>query len=928
MNIMSAASTRPLSEQIQQGLAQVNCELDNLRDCLAEVLEDCGDHACAQLLRVIDQQVPEQLPERGAQALAVFFHLLNLVEEHISNEFLQRRERNQDLARLRGFWAGYLHELKAAGHSETSIYEALAATHVEPVLTKHPTEAKQWSILSLHRRLHTLLRGGGKLMPGAGEQLRRREEIKVCLELIWRTGELSPQRPDVRAERRNILFFLQEVFPHCVESVDARLREALRAQGLCPDAAPMVPLRFGSWVGGDRDGHPYVTPEVTAETLQQHRQAAIELHRAALAQLRQQLSLTSVWQPLPPALQERLEALQQRHARVLDQRLFADEQDKPWQHLLVAFAAALPSPEGAQEGDYRYPSDYREDLQALYDGLVSIGAGRVARERVKPLLRLLEVFGFHLVSLDIRQNSAAHEQAAAALLAAAGIPDGEHYAQWDEARRQAVLSEALERPTTLGVEYLELPAEATRVLEVYRVLARHFRAHGRAGIGSSIVSMTRQASDLLLVYLFQREAGLFALDGSQPAFLIPVVPLFETREDLERSPRIIKTFLEHPATRRSLHLHRPALDDHLRLAGAAPAPSTEPAVLQVMLGYSDSNKDCGTLASNWAVRQAQQDLLHAVEPFGIHLRFFHGRGGTTSRGAGPSHRFLEALPAGAIMGGLRQTEQGEVIGQKFNNLPTAVYNLELLMAGAFHARFHRKAETSPQLEAAFARIAEYSQQTYQALLREDGFMDFYGQATPIDALEHTRMGSRPSRRTGKRTLGDLRAIPWVFGWTQARFYLPGWFGFGTALERLEAEDPELWAAFHEGWNTWPFARYVIYNIESSLASAHPGHMAAYGELVTDAATRERLLPRIIGCYENSCARMAYLTGGNLQERRPRLMHTIERRAQMLDSLHLQQISLLRQWRAALETSPAEAEPLLEALLTNINAVASGLRTTG
>jgi phosphoenolpyruvate carboxylase len=379
---------------------------------------------------------------------------------------------------------------------------------------------------------------------------------------------------------------------------------------------------------------------------------------------------------------------------------------------------------------------------------------------------------------------------------------------------------------------------------------------------------------------------------------------------------MLRQFLAQPVTRQSQAFHA-------KRAG-------RPGELQqqVMVGYSDSNKDAGILASQWALHRAQAQLAEVGREFGVQVRFFHGRGGTVSRGAGPTHRFLDALPQGTQGGDIRLTEQGETIAQKFGNASTAAYNLELLLAGVtatatLHA--HRAAEPHP-LTPLVAKMAETSRAAYRRLLEADGFLEFYRQATPIDALEHSRIGSRPSRRTGTHTLADLRAIPWVFSWNQSRFYVPGWMGAGSALAALgESEFAQLAAQLR----SWPFLHYVITNVESSIASTDRELMRAYADLVDDNEVRDRIFKLILEEWELTRAMLDRLRGGAMAARRPRMWKTLELRAQALRILHHQQIDLLRRWRGLQDRGEdAAANALLPDLLLSINAIASGLRTTG
>jgi phosphoenolpyruvate carboxylase len=355
-------------------------------------------------------------------------------------------------------------------------------------------------------------------------------------------------------------------------------------------------------------------------------------------------------------------------------------------------------------------------------------------------------------------------------------------------------------------------------------------------------------------------------------------------------------------------------------------------VFQMMVGYSDSNKDCGIVASQCALHRAQRELSTTIHRHGVRPIFFHGRGGTVGRGAGPTHWFMEALPHGSLSGGMRMTEQGETIAQKYAHIGSAVYNAELLMASATAATArHRCTESSapPELEPLFDKLAADSRDAYRAFLHAPDFMKFYRQATPIDALENSRIGSRPARRTGQASLDDLRAIPWVFSWTQSRFYLPGWFGAGSALTKLKTEDPKSYATLAAAIPGSAFLRYVLTNIESSLVSANTDLMRAYAALVEDTAVRDRFLGTILGEYEATRAIIDDLFQGTIEGRRPRLAYTLNIREEPLKVLHHQQIALLREWRGLTAAGKTEAaDAMVSDLLISINAIASGLRTTG
>jgi phosphoenolpyruvate carboxylase len=533
---------------------------------------------------------------------------------------------------------------------------------------------------------------------------------------------------------------------------------------------------------------------------------------------------------------------------------------------------------------------------------------------------LVRSYGFHAAALDVRQNSRFHDLAVDQLRRAAGL-DGDEFATWSEERRLAFLDAELASPRPFARPDSVIGDEAKAVTDCYRVLARHLDAHGPDGLGALIVSMTRSLSDLLAVYLLAREVGLLVPSPEGPVCRLPVVPLFETIDDLQRSPEILTRFLAHPITRASLK------------AQASRRPDGEPSQ-QVMIGYSDSNKDGGILASFWALYRAQEGLIRVGRAAGVHIRFFHGRGGTISRGAGPAHRFLDALPPGSVDGDIRLTEQGEVIAQKYANRITASHHLGLLVAGAVRRtlldRVHSTG-TEPELAAILDRLAEASRRAYRALVEADGFVAFFGQATPIDVIELSRIGSRPARRTGRRTLADLRAIPWVFSWSQARFYLSGWFGVGSALAELAADDPAGFArlAAAKRNRSSPAVHYLISNAATSIATASPDLMAAYADLVDDSAIRLRFLGRILDEYALTRCQLDRVYGGDVSRERPTLMRSIALRSDALRTLHLDQIRLLRDWRKARDAGDeATAGALLTRLLVLVNALACGLGTTG
>lgn len=921
---MTAATGNPTREKLRlEGFELIDEQLGYLLKCLEDALVSTGE---SELLPYMpwSGQLPEaeDAPEGLPQLYSIGFQLLNMVEERVAAEIRREREKALGAESIRGLWPQALRDLRAMGLGPEEILAVLRDVVVEPVLTAHPTEAKRSSIRERHRALYDDMVRNEYPKYTARERRHIRERVVTTLETLWRTAEIHIVRPDLSSELRNAVHYLRDLFPSAINRLDLHFTEAWRDAGMPLDllrSAGNIPrLVFGTWIGGDRDGHALVTPKVTEKTLETLRESAFGLLERELLALASQLTLSRHLTPVPDELQIRIDDLVSLigpHERANE--IDAQHAEEPWRQMAELMALRLHRQVRGHDG-YRSPREVEDDLNLLSSTLAAAGCGLLEEAAIRPLRHKLEIFGFHLATLDIRQNSEFHDKAISQLLAAAGIPDGADYASWPEAKRLAFLNTELKSTRPFLHDDLRVGHEADQVLDCYRVLVRHRKTWGSQGIGSLIVSMTRQLSDLLGVYLLAREAGLMELGESGLVCPLPVVPLFETMDDLDRSPAILREFLLHPLTSRSL--------------ASSTKPGTTPGQ-QVMLGYSDSNKDCGILAAQFALHRAQSALSDIGLECGVKLCFFHGRGGTISRGAGPTHWFMAALPHGAMNGGFRMTEQGETIAQKYANLANATYNLELLLAGAAvtTARHrHNKPATDP-CEPFLDRLAASSQTAYQNFLRTEGFITFYRQATPIDALENSRIGSRPARRTGKagHSISDLRAIPWVFSWTQARFYLPGWFGVGSALQDLKQQCPDDFSKLKTSLSGSTFLSYVLTNVETNLASANVGLMKEYSSLVEDTGIRDTFMSRIVEEFDLTKTLLAELFNGPMEQRRPRMAKTLGIREAPLRMLHRQQIILLREWRTHVaHNDSTKANTLLPKLLLSINAIASGLRTTG
>jgi len=911
---------------LQQGFAQWTSSFDYLRSLFCAMLLEEGDAELAAFIQACFATVPGSAhrapqwpaaaPEhssRYCQALSIVFQLLDVVEENTSNQVRRRADDPRRREGEPGFWLWNLNDLRQRGFTEEEVRQAMRGVSAEPVLTAHPTEAKRATVLEHHRTLYLLLVERDNRNFTEVELAIFERRMKAALERLWRTGEIRQERPDIASEVTGVLHYLRTVFPEAVELLDLRFQHCWRAV-FGTEPPPLPGLAVGSWVGGDRDGHPFVTPGVTAETLGRLRENALVVIRERLFQLGARLSMAEANSPVPQPLQDRIAELAAKLGDALAAPALARNYGEPWRQLVNLMLARLGDAEHAST------QELLADLALLEHSLNQAGARHVAEIDVRPAAALVRSFGFHLATLDVRQNSAYHDRAIGGLLEAAGLPRTD-YSNWSEQEKLEFLNRELTTLRPFTAPHTPLQGEALHMTGLFRVLREHIDRHGAAGLGPIIVSMTRSEADLLGVYLMAREAGLLVATPGGLACELPVVPLFETIRDLEHSDTVMDAFLKHPITRQTLERTR---------------REQEPPEAVIMLGYSDSNKDGGVLASQWALYGAERRLSQVAQANHVRFAFFHGRGGTVGRGAGPTHFFLEALPPGSLTGRMRITEQGEVISQKYANRLTATYHLERLLAGVtrtslLHQRQLREKQRSPEsaqdfaphpLEGIWSKVAERSYTAYRALVEAEGFVAFFRAATPIDAIEQTQLGSRPSRRTGAGSLEDLRAIPWVFSWSEARFHLPGWFGAGTALDELRRSSPEDWQSLCAQAPKWPMLRYLLHNVEASLLMASPQIMKLYASLVPDAGLRAKFMDLILREYELAVERLADLFGGPATRRRPRLAMAIELRKEALWQLHQDQVRLLAEWRRD------HGEETLRALLLTVNAIGMGQKMTG
>jgi phosphoenolpyruvate carboxylase len=630
-----------MSETPPQNLRTLGFQLleDDLRYLMAAfsaVLQKLGEPELAASLPWIGTGVPQKTNRSLGQAYSIAFQLLNVVEERAASQIRRLREKKSGPEAEKGLWADNLKQLQTLGLKEADILAALRDVCVEPVLTAHPTEAKRETVRELHREIYSLMNRHENPAYTPREQARLQSQLQTQLENLWRTGEIHVTRPSIEAELQNALHYLRDVFPEALTRAHVHLREAWQAAGYDVTEVDSLPplIRFGSWIGGDRDGHPFVTADVTRHALQVMRKNALRVQRRGLEALAFHLPLSSLFQVTPQQLTELIATLtaQLKTEPGVDlANILERNKEEPWRaavylmHAKVVLAIEKPASAVA----YVQPEELRADIDVLAQTLLDVGSKAVVEEQIVPFRRNLTAFGFHSAVLDVRQNSAFHEKALDQLLRAAGLLEGGSFIDWPIEKKRELLDRELVSPRPFLSPGISAGPEADTVLDCYRVLADHRAKYGNAGLGSLIISMTRCVEDMLVVFLLAREAGLMAWSEEGLVCPLPVVPLFETMGDLESGPGIVESFLSHPVAKRSLLAQS---------KGGTP-------VFQMMVGYSDSNKDCGIVASQCALHRAQRELSTTIHRHGVPHALVHGGAASwlpqrrhAHDGAGRDHR--------------------------------------------------------------------------------------------------------------------------------------------------------------------------------------------------------------------------------------------------------------------------------------------------
>ena len=897
---------RLLGDTIRDQEGQAVFDLvEHLRTMSVRLHRDDDQIARQELEASLKEVSPEQA-SRLVRAGTYFSHLANIAEDqhHI------RRTRAHTLAGSTprpGTMANALARAAKAGIRAADLRRLFDTALVSPVLTAHPTEVRRKSIMTLEIAIAALLEQRDRMRLTHEEAAEIEEQLRRAVTTLWQTSLLRGTKLTVLDEVANGLTYYDYTFLREVPRLYRALEDQL--QELDPEApAEEVAcfLKLGSWIGGDRDGNPFVTADALRQTARLHSCCALRFYLDELHQLGGELSLST----RVVGVSQELDALAKRSPDPSPH--FAEE---PYRCAISGIyarvaatlrqlddAAAPRAPVGDAPA-YGSAHELKEDLDVIDRSLAANRSRILARGRLRLLRRAVECFGFHLAGIDLRQNSAVHERTIAELFEAASPGTG--YLNLAEGERIALLVRELETARPLVSPFLSFSEETRSELAIFRTAAELRGAFGPQIIHTAIISMAQSVSDLLELAVLLKEAGLAGADGRSG---IDIVPLFETIGDLRSCARVMDEAFALPAYRRLV---------------ASRADAQE-----VMLGYSDSNKDGGFLTSGWELYKAEIELIEVFRRHGVRLRLFHGRGGSVGRGGGPSYEAILAQPGGAVCGQIRITEQGETISSKYSNPEVGRRNLEILVAATLEASLLEPARIAPREEhlAAMESLSAAAFAAYRSLVYETpGFEDYFWASTVITEIATLNIGSRPASRSKTRRIQDLRAIPWVFSWSQCRLMLPGWYGFGSAVKSFLAARPDAGLELLRSmYREWPFFRTLLSNMDMVLAKSSIAIASRYAELVPDVALRESIFQRIRAEWNDAReALLAIMEQTRLLQSNPLLERSIRHRFPYLDPLNHIQIALMKKNRAA-----GSDERVLRAIQLTINGISAGLRNSG
>ncbi|MBN9091432.1 MAG: phosphoenolpyruvate carboxylase [Reyranella sp.] len=857
-----------------------------------------ADEGARRELQAIMSGLPTDAAIRIIRAFGYFSHLANLAEDqhHIRRT---RAYEIQGAPPRRGTLAYALGRAREAGVTRDQLSAFFASALCVPVLTAHPTEVRRQSIIDREMEIARLLDARDRVQFTPEELTQNRRALRRNVLTLWQTSLVRHSRLRVLDEVANGLAYYDHTFLAALPELYADLEDQLGAE---------VPsfFRMGSWIGGDRDGNPFVTAEVTRQTLATQSRRALGFHLEQLHRLGSELPIDARMVEVSAALQALADSSPDKAP---------ERQDEPYRRTLTGIYARLaatawdldrleaPHPPVGEAPPYQTAAELKADLDTIHESLTANNLAGLARGRLRALRRAVDVFGFHLASLDIRQNADVHERVMAELLETAGAATG--YAEMDEAARVALLSAELANPRPLGTPHHDYSEETANELALVRVVADAHRRYGALAVPTYVISKADSVSDILEVAVLLKEVGL--IGPREGRLEVDIAPLFETIADLQHCAKIMDALFAVPGYRRLV---------------------ASRGVQEVMLGYSDSNKDGGYLTSVWELYKAERALIEVFRKHGVRLRLFHGRGGSVGRGGGPSYEAILAQPPGALQGAIRVTEQGEVIAGKYSNQEVGRRNLETIAAATLEATLLEAGRPPPPDD--YIRIMEqlsaHAFGAYRALVYETPDFDrYFRESTVLEEIATLNIGSRPASRSRRQGIEDLRAIPWVFSWAQCRLMLPGWFGFGAAVAQWIADHPaEGLARLQRMHDEWDFFRTTLSNMDMVLAKSDIAIASRYAELVGDEALRRSIFDRVKAEWQASIdAVRGIMRQGELLEGNKLLARSIRSRFPYIDPLNHVQIELLRRHRAG-DTDPG----VVQGIHLSINGIAAGLRNSG
>ena len=871
------------------------------------------DEAARMELEVILNSLSGKLSNHIIRAFSYFSQLANLAEDqhHVRRSLAHAVMDAHDMetsAPREGTLARALKLIQNAGFGQAELQTFFASALVCPVLTAHPTEVRRKSTIDREMEISQILSQRDRQHLTAEEEMRCQETLRRAILTLWQTSILRDNRLKVTDEVNNGLAYYEYTFFRELPRLYAALEDQLAAMDPLRQSVELPSfLRMGSWIGGDRDGNPFVTADALRQALLLQSKHALSFYLEELHCLGAELSLDERYVKVSDEVQELSKVSPDSSPH---------RQHEPYRRAitgiysrLAATATRLGHADAARHtvGDapsYNRVEEFEDNLSILHRSLLSHGSGSLARGRLRKLRRAVNVFGFHLASLDMRQNSDVHQRVVAELFEKA--TPGINYERLEEDRRVALLLEELRTPRLLTSPYLEYSPETSSELAIMHEAAHAHRCYGRAAVTNYVISKASHPSDILEVALLLKEAGLLRpLDGELD---VNIIPLFETITDLRHCSGVMNALF--------------ALPDYMRLL------RSRDQAQEVMLGYSDSNKDGGFLTSGWELYKAEIELIDIFKHYGVALRLFHGRGGSVGRGGGPSYQAILAQPGGAVQGAIRITEQGEVIAAKYSNPDLGRRNLEILAAATLEASLLHSGQPASRDEYlnAMKELSNSAFRAYRALVYEtEGFERYFWESTVIGEIANLNIGSRPASRTNSRRIEDLRAIPWVFGWAQCRLMLPGWYGFGSAVnEWLEKRPDTGLALLQEMYREWPFFQTLLSNMDMVLAKSNIAIASRYAELVEDEMLRVTIFQRLRREWEDSIKQvLAIMQQQSLLEGNPLLARSIRNRFPYLDPLNHIQVELLKRHR-----SGDADNQVVQGIHLSINGIATGLRNSG